>query len=140
MTLPEIVITEEDFDALCSLIERAQASQRAAADRLDREVARARIVPSSEVGSDVVTMNTRLVVEELTSDAPSRVVTVVYPEDAAPEEGRISVLSPLGCALLGLRVGQTIEWSVPARPTSRYRVGTVLYQPQAASAREKATG
>ena len=137
MTLPDIVITEEDFHALCMLLERAPAG--GAADRLDVEMARARIVPSSQVGSDVVTMNTRLIVEELTSDM-RRVVTIVYPDDSDADEGRISVLSPLGCALIGLRTGQTIEWSVPGRPVSRYQIGAVLYQPQAALAREEATG
>lgn len=137
MTLPDIVITEEDFHALCMLLERAPASGQVAADRLDVEMARARIVSSSEVGSDVVTMNSRLIVEELTSDV-RRIVTVTYPDDSNADEGRISVLSPLGCALIGLHTGQTIEWSVPGRPASRFRIGAVLFQPQAASAREAA--
>ena len=134
MNAPEIVITHEDFQRLCGLLADAPASRQRALERLDAEVARARLVSASAVGSDVVTMNTRLIVEELTSNA-RRVVTIVYPEEANAEEGRVSIDSPLGSALIGLRTGQTIEWSVSGRPPARYRVGAILHQPQAAAAR-----
>lgn len=134
MKPPEIVLTHEDFRAICTLLADPPISIRRTAERLDEEIARARLVPSSAVGSDVVTMNTRVIVEELTSNV-RRIVTVVYPDEADREEGRVSVLSPLGSALIGLRVGQTIEWSTAGRAPSRYRVGAILYQPEAAETR-----
>lgn len=128
MGLPEIVVTEDDYRDLCALLEGAPAASRLAVDRLDLEIARARIVPTESVAADVVTMGATVRVEELVTDT-RRVVTLVYPGDADADAGRISVLSPLGSALIGLRAGQIIEWAVPGRPRSRYRVAAVLAQP-----------
>jgi regulator of nucleoside diphosphate kinase len=62
----------------------------------------------------------------------SREVSLVYPMDSDPEQGRISVLSPVGSALLGLSVGQTIDWPLPRGRLKRIRVVEVVYQPEAA--------
>ncbi len=139
MREPEIVMTRTDFRRLSALLLDPPGAIQTIADRLDEEVARARIVPRSEVGSDVVTMNTRLIVEELISNA-RRIVTVVYPDEVDHEEGRVSILSPLGSALIGLRVGQTIEWPLRDAAPARYRVGAILYQPEAAAARDRGGG
>lgn len=128
MDLPDIVVTEDDYRDLCALMETAPAAAQRAVDRLDAEIARARIVPSHSVADDVVTMGSRVIVEELSTDT-RRVVTLVYPEHADADRGLISVLSPLGSALIGLRESQIIEWAVPGRPRSRYRVAAVLSQP-----------
>ncbi|MCB9592870.1 MAG: nucleoside diphosphate kinase regulator [Sandaracinaceae bacterium] len=143
LPLPDILISEDDFETLCDLLASAPPSARLAADRLDAELARARIVPAAELPADVVALGTRVIVEELTSDV-RRVITLVLPRDADADEGRISVLSPVGSALLGLRTGQVIEWSVPARPKARFCIAAVLHQPAPApvspSARSMARG
>jgi len=137
MKAPDIVMTHSDHQKLSALLLDPPASVQMTAERLDEELSRARVVASSAVGSDVVTMNTRVIVEELTSNA-RRIVTVVYPDEADHEEGLVSIFSPLGSALIGLRAGQTIEWSLRGGPPARYRVGAVLYQPEAAAGREGA--
>lgn len=128
LPLPDIVVSQGDFDTLCELVSSAPTSGQRVSEQLDAELARARVVPDVELPADVVAIGTRVVVEELTSDA-RRIVTVVLPRDANADEGLVSILSPLGCALLGLRPGQVIEWSVPARPLSRFRIAAVLQTP-----------
>ena len=62
-------------------------------------------------------------------------MTLVFPEAADPEEGRISVLAPLGAALLGCRVGETVEFRVPGGAARSCEILIVLYQPEAAGHR-----
>ncbi len=131
MSLPPIIVTQEDFQELCALFERTPASAEDAIDRLDAELARAELVSASQVPPDVVTMGSHVLFEELGSGV-CRALTLVYPRDADAAEGRISVLSPVGSALLGLRTGQTIEWPIEGDRVRRYRIRAVLFQPQAA--------
>ena len=79
---------------------------------------------------DVVTMNSEVVYED-SATGNQRVVRLVYPKDANASAGRVSVLAPVGAALLGLHVGQEIEWAVPGG-IKRIRVAEVRYQPEAA--------
>ena len=81
-------------------------------------------------GGDVVTMNSEVLVRDLDSKK-EMTVTLVFPSEADLEQGKISILAPVGTALLGYRVGDTIEWKVPGR-VRRLRVEKVLYQPEAA--------
>jgi regulator of nucleoside diphosphate kinase len=103
--------------------------------KLAEELDRADIVPLEHVPDDVVTMHARVrYLDETTGD--TREVMLVYPDEADASQGRISVLSPVGAALLGLAAGQSIEWDFPNGPR-RLRVEDVR-QPardaQAASA------
>jgi regulator of nucleoside diphosphate kinase len=98
---------------------------------LDRELARADVVPSTSIAPDVVTMNSRVRFADEDRGAPQE-VTLVYPEDASPNTACVSVLSPVGSALLGLKVGQAIEWPFSDGHRARYRVLAVGYQPEAA--------
>src|SRR5690606_34400563 len=93
--------------------------------------ARARVVPQDQIEGDIVTMNSEVVYEDLTTGV-QRTVRLVYPEDADIERGWVSVLAPLGSALLGMRVGQEIAWKMPSG-TRRVRVVSVPYQPEANS-------
>lgn len=88
-------------------------------------------VPSGRIPDDVVTMNSVVRYEDRTLRKVSE-VTLVYPEDADPAKGLVSVLSPLGNALLGLRVGQAGRLRLPAGEERRIKVLAVLYQPEAA--------
>jgi regulator of nucleoside diphosphate kinase len=104
-------------------------------DELQQELERAIVVSSEAVPRDVVTMNSRvLYVDETTGER--RLVQIVYPEEADAGAGKVSVLAPVGAALLGLSVGQAIEWDFPDGSTRRLRVEDVSYQPESAGRRD----
>jgi len=123
--VPEIIVTTQDFERLQRLVACTSSS---AAERLDAELARARLVAQTDIPADVVTMNSDVIYEDAAS-GERRVVRLVYPKDAEAARGWVSVLAPVGSALLGLRQGQAIEWPVP-RGTRRLRVVAVPYQPE----------
>ena len=131
MSERRIVVTESDLERLSRLL-RAQPPRNApACDALEDELARADVVAPDEVAADVVTMNSRarFVDEDLGEELE---MTLVYPRDADVARGRVSVLAPVGAALLGLAVGQSIAWPLPHGGTRRLRVSAVVYQPEAA--------
>jgi regulator of nucleoside diphosphate kinase len=123
---PNITVTAEDLRRLQDLLTVESTSE---AEQLDIELARANVVATGEIGRDVVTMDSEVTYEELGTGA-RRTVRIVYPRDADASHGRISVLAPLGCALLGLRIGQEIAWRMPSG-IRRVRVLAVPYQPEA---------
>jgi regulator of nucleoside diphosphate kinase len=92
--------------------------------QLDAELARAEIVAPELLGRDVVRMNSVVQFRDLDSGA-RRVYQLVYPHDADLERGRVSILAPVGCALLGLSVGQKIAWPLPAGRTRNLEVVSV---------------
>ncbi|OJT18511.1 transcription elongation factor GreAB [Archangium sp. Cb G35] len=125
---PRIVVTSTDMERLRTLIDTTAGDK---ADALDAELLRAEVVEPTQVPPDVVTMNSRVVYrDEDTGEA--REVTLSYPQDASLEQGRVSVLAPVGAALLGLSVGQEIDWELPGGKLKRLRIVSVTYQPQAA--------
>ena len=97
---------------------------------LEQELERARVVSPEAVPPEVVTMNSKARVRDVATDE-EMVYTLVFPEQSNIEQGRISVVAPIGTAMLGQRVGDEFEWQVPAGPV-RLRVEEVLYQPEAA--------
>lgn len=104
-------------------------------DELQHELDRAIVVSWDAVPRDVVTMNSRvLYVDEATGER--RLVQIVYPAEADAGDGRVSVLAPVGSALLGLSVGQAIEWDFPDGSRRRLRVEDVSYQPERLAAVE----
>ena len=127
-TLPEIYLTQGDMDRLLALVD-AYPGRRF--ENLERELLRAHVVPREKIPADVVTMGSRVVFED-TATSERREVTLVYPGSADIDAGKISVLVPIGTALLGLRVGQSIDWEVPGGGKRRYRIAAVPYQPEAA--------
>jgi len=93
-------------------------------DELDRAI----VVPLERMPDDVVTMHSRCIyVDE--STGTTREVELVYPEEADPAKGKISVLAPVGSALLGLAAGHSIDWELPGRKVHRITVKRVLFQP-----------
>ena len=129
----DIFITEEDRQKLMQLLEGARQRQHrdlAHVEQLDAELDRAHIVPAGEIPPDVVTMNTQVALRDLDTGG-EMVLTLVFPHEANVDQRRVSVLAPLGTAVLGYRAGDTIEWEVPGR-TRRLQVERVLYQPEAA--------
>lgn len=127
-----IYLTQNDCDRLSDLLEAyAAGSGGRRFDALENELARAIVVHASKIPKDVVTMNSRVVFEDETT-GEQREVTLVYPTQADIGAGKISILVPVGSALLGLRVGQSIDWELPSGQRRRYRVIAVPYQPEAA--------
>lgn len=126
-------ITDLDRRRLEMLLDavKSNAQIRREADSLRDRIDMADVVPSERIPADVVTMNSIVRYE----DEPSRrvrEVTPVYPEEADPSAGMVSILSPLGNALLGLRVGQHSVLRLPTGEERRIRVLAVVYQPEAA--------
>jgi len=97
---------------------------------LQAELEHARLVVPAEVPSDVITMNSKARLRDLETDEVVT-YTLVFPDQANIEQGKISVVAPVGTAMLGHRVGDEFEWAVPAGAV-RLRVEEVLYQPEAA--------
>lgn len=137
MTARDIFITEEDHQKLTQLLEGARLRRHrdlAHVEQLDAELDRAHIVPAAEIPPDVVTMNSQVALRDL--DTGGQVVlTLVFPHEANVDQQKVSVLAPLGTAVLGYRDGDIIEWPVPGR-TRRLQVERVSYQPEAAANKE----
>lgn len=125
----EIYLTDQDYQRLTGLLAR---TENEVSEFLEEEVERAHIFPQDKIPADVVTMNSRVRCSDLDSGEVSE-LTLVYPQDADIEQGRVSVLAPMGAALIGLRRGQSIEWQLPTSGRKRrLKVTAVLYQPEAA--------
>jgi regulator of nucleoside diphosphate kinase len=117
------------LDALCERI-RHQVKPPSTPSALERELERAILVKPEAVPANVVTMNSEVEVLDLDTNE-QRCVTLVFPSMAGIDRGRLSVLAPLGTALLGSREGNRVEWSTP-RGVRRLQVTRVVYQPEAA--------
>ena len=129
----QIVITDSDRRRLGTLLDksaRAGLVERRYLYDLGHELERAEVVDPADVPADVITMNSTARVRDLDFDEACD-YTLVYPERADIESNRISVLSPVGTALIGYRVGDTISWLVPACVV-RLKVEAVVYQPERA--------
>lgn len=130
----KIYITEFDMKRLTKLIELLEEDPATRDKRymqeLDDELRRAKVVNPRSVPGDVVTMNSRVRVTDLDSGAEA-VYELVFPGDADPGRNRISILAPVGTALIGFRVGDTVAWEVPSG-LKRIKIEEILYQPEAA--------
>jgi regulator of nucleoside diphosphate kinase len=129
--LPPLRITRFDYERLERLLARVGGEH----DSLRDELERADVLEADEIPADVVTMNSRVRFRDEETGEESE-VTLVFPRNADAEQRRISILAPVGSALLGLAVGATIEWPVPDGRTRRLRVIEVIYQPEAAGDRD----
>jgi regulator of nucleoside diphosphate kinase len=127
----EIVITAADFDRLRGLLDspRYRSTQAPLLLALREELDRGRIVPADAVSKSVVTMHSQVRVRDLKAQE-SETYTLVYPEQADINENKLSVLAPLGMALLGARVGQIVKFDAPGGER-RLKIEKILYQPEA---------
>jgi regulator of nucleoside diphosphate kinase len=132
-TKPSIIVTRLDVQRLERLIdsldEKTQDSPGVLA--LQDELDRAETVGHEEIPAGVVTMNSRVHCREEASGKDYH-LTLVYPKDANADEGKISILAPIGSALLGLSVGEKIDWPAPGGKTLKLELLAVEYQPEAA--------
>lgn len=129
----QIFITVVDKERLEKLINEAKEFQPGSKEylrNLERELNRARVVPSEKIPHNVITMNSKVSLKDLESDE-KMIYTLVYPPEANLQENKISILAPIGTAILGFREGDIIEWEVPDGIV-RLEVEKILYQPEAA--------
>ncbi len=127
-TAPSIILTRLDVQRLEQLIDRL-GDEFPGVEALQAELDRAETVGHDEVSEDVVTMNSRVHCRE-ESSGKERHLTLVYPKDANADEGKISILAPVGSALLGLKVGQHIDWPAPGGKTLKLELLSVEGQPK----------
>lgn len=127
-----IFITGQDLERLRTLLVKQRASGRDSKylAKLRGELEKAVVVDPATIPADVVTMNSTVELTDLDTGT-TEVYTLVFPEEADIARQKISVLAPIGTAMLGYRVGDAFEWEVPAG-TRRLQVTQVLYQPEAA--------
>jgi regulator of nucleoside diphosphate kinase len=132
MSEKEIVITAADFDHLHGLVEspRYRTTHAVLLHTLKDELDRGTVVQPDRVPRNVVTMRSQVRIHDL-KNGERETYTLVYPEEADITAGKLSVLAPLGTALLGTRVGQLVKFDAPAGQR-RLRVEKILYQPEAA--------
>jgi regulator of nucleoside diphosphate kinase len=127
-----IYVTEYDAERLRSLISEAKRlGQRGNEylESLEAELARGQLVAPTEVPPDVITMNSKVFLVDLDTNE-EMVYMLVFPQDADIEQSRISILAPIGTAMLGYRVGDVFTWQVPDG-VRRLKVKQILYQPEA---------
>ena len=126
-----IYLTKADHAKLLDLV---QAERRTSGDQvtgpLGNELKRAKLVDSTAIPPDIITMNSVVRLRELKSKTELE-ITLVYPKDADMTQRKISILAPVATAVLGCRVGDQIKWPVP-KGTATYEVEAILYQPEAA--------
>jgi regulator of nucleoside diphosphate kinase len=110
----EIVVTQDDMDRLRRLIEarRVYARDLPHLRDLEEELERATVLPTRRIPKDVVTMHSRVKVQDLRT-GEKLVYEIVFPREASFSENKISILAPIATALLGYRTGAVVEWEVP---------------------------
>lgn len=126
---PSIVVTSTDYQRLNAILDSLPHSD--AYDHLIDELERAQIVAPENVPADVVTMRST-VTFTVVSTGRTFTYTLVYPQDMDEAGEKLSILTPVGSALLGLSVGQEIEWPVADDKTTRIRIDSIAYQPEKA--------
>lgn len=126
---PPIILSSRDVPRLEQLLD--SVVRDGVAQALEAELLRGDVREADTLPADVVTMNSQVrCVEEHSHH--EYVLRLVFPRDAGRAEGNVSVLAPVGAALLGLSAGQSIDWALPDGRVSRIRVAEVMYQPEAA--------
>lgn len=128
----QIFITAFDKDRLDKLVSAARKADgrtRSHLEDLSTELSRAKIVESAQVPADVVTMNSKVLIRDRET-SEEETYTLVFPNDANIESGAISVLAPIGTAILGYKEGSEVDWPVPSGKR-KIKIEKVIYQPEA---------
>lgn len=127
----QIIVTKEDRERLEDLFASELAavfSDKPYLQFLRGELDIAKIVGPEDVPSNVVTMNSTVRLRQ-THSKEVETYTLVYPEDADIARGKLSVLAPIGTAILGYRVGDRVEWQVPSG-VIRFKIEELVFQPE----------
>lgn len=126
---PKIIITSRDLERLDELLESLPVNAFPGKEALQVELDRADVVEPEQVPQTVVTMNSTVRFSIEGSDE-AFCLTLVYPKDVDGSTGRISILAPIGSALLGLSVGDDLEWPRPGGGTLKVHVVEIVSQPE----------
>ncbi|MCH8498812.1 MAG: nucleoside diphosphate kinase regulator [Marinobacter sp.] len=127
MSQPSILVSKTDYERLCAMLDSLPSSP--ATEGLLDELDRARIVAPEDMPADVVTMRST-VTFTLPDSGKSFTYTLVYPREMGDGEGKLSILTPVGTALLGLSVGQSIDWPTGPGKTTQVHIDRIDYQPE----------
>ncbi len=127
---PPLVLSRLDVQRIEALLESPAAAD-SDTSALVAELERAQLVEPSAMPRDVISMNSTARFRDETT-AGEHELTLVYPRDADGSPGRVSLLAPVGSALLGMRVGEAIDWPLPGGRQARLTVLSIQYQPEAA--------
>lgn len=114
----QLTISRQDYDKISALLDTATPQ---IAELLEQELSRAAIVEKEKVPQDVVTMYSEVEFIDIDSQEKQK-VTLVYPPDSNIEENKISILAPVGAALIGLHVGDKIDWPLSSTKVKRLKV------------------
>ncbi|MBB5349698.1 regulator of nucleoside diphosphate kinase [Desulfoprunum benzoelyticum] len=128
-TRPKIIISSRDAERLDELLDSISEKEFPRKNDLETELDRADIVEPQDMPSHVVTMNSE-VRFRIESSGEEFCLKLVYPRDVDPKGGTISILAPVGSALLGLSQGDEIEWPKPGGGVLKVRVQEITYQPE----------
>ena len=131
--LHNIQVTTFDMNRLFAMIEQLRKSgfrETANLEKLEEELARSDEVAPGEVAADVVTMHSRVRLQDESSGQELE-CNLVFPEEADASANKISIVAPLGTAILGYRVGDTVTWPMPGGER-QYKIVEIVYQPEAA--------
>lgn len=131
MTRPAIIINEFDAERIDRLLEQPAYANSPVANALNDELDRAQMCAPEDIPHDVVSMNSQVKFRDLTT-GEERVRTLVFPANMTDSATQLSVMAPVGAALLGLRTGSTIHWELPGGTSTHLEVLELLYQPEAA--------
>jgi regulator of nucleoside diphosphate kinase len=129
-TQPPIILTSQDMDRLEALLDALPPGNFPGKTELQAELDRADVVEPQQVPPDVVTMNSKVRFSLESGEEFS--LTLVYPKDLDGSTDRISVLAPVGSALLGLSAGEHIAWPKPGGGMLKVLIVEVVYQPERA--------
>ncbi len=127
-SVPPLLVSRLDCERLESLLEQPHV-QGLNTEPLRLELDRAELLEPKEMPGDVITMNSTARFRDVNSGG-ERELTLVYPKDVDPEADNISILAPVGSALLGLSQGDEIEWPKPGGGMLRVQIEEVTYQPE----------
>lgn len=127
---PNLIISALDADRIEALLEAQPNHQFSGRQSLEAELNRADIVNPEKMPSNIVTMNSTVSFKELSS-GDEYAFTLAYPQDIQPtDDNKVSILAPVGSALLGLAIGDTIEWAKPGGGMMQLHIQDISYQPE----------
>jgi len=128
-----IYITDSDVKRLQELIETSRefhTTDETYLKELEKELNRSKVVDSKKIPKDIITMDTKVCIKDLDTNK-EEVCWLVFPANADPNHNRVSILTPIGTALLGYKTGDIIEWKVPGG-IRKLKIKKILYQPETA--------
>jgi regulator of nucleoside diphosphate kinase len=130
---PPLLLSRLDVERIEALLEKL-GSNSLNTSALQDELVRAEILAPADMPADVITMNStaKVRLEDAVLGNHDHELTLVYPRDADGSADKVSILAPVGSALLGLRVGDAIDWPMPGGRNARLHVLAIRYQPEAA--------